>query len=496
MPTHAIDTLMQSSGVTFGTSGARGLATAMTDEVCYSYTKAFIQHLESEKAIADGSAVAIAGDRRPSSPRICAAVAKAVEACGYTPLYCGEIPSPAVAYYGLIKEIPSVMVTGSHIPDDRNGIKYNSPQGEIMKKDEEGIRAQSVEFSDDLFGSDGMLSQPYSLPAIDAEAEEAYIKRYTDFFDKDILSGLHVGLYQHSCVGRDVLNKIYSELGAVVTCLGRSETFIPVDTEAIRPEDVTLAKEWAAGGDYDALLSADGDCDRPLISDEMGNWLRGDVAGILCAQHIGADAVITPVSCNSAAELCGSFDNVTRTRIGSPFVIAAMNEASAAGASMVVGYEANGGFLTNTPMDYKGGELRALPTRDAVILHIAILAETKIKGCQVSDLLKALPARYTASNRLKEFPTDKSQAKIATFNSGDFASDAAAFEAAFGDLCGKVTTIDTTDGVRATFDSGEIVHLRPSGNAPELRCYNEAADEARVIELNSACIARMEEWRN
>ena len=31
-----------------------------------------------------------------------------------------------------------------------------------------------------------------------------------------------------------------------------------------------------------------------------------------------------------------------------------------------------------------------------------------------------------------------------------------------------------TDGLRITLTNGRIVHLRPSGNAPELRCYAEA----------------------
>lgn len=34
--------------------------------------------------------------------------------------------------------------------------------------------------------------------------------------------------------------------------------------------------------------------------------------------------------------------------------------------------------------------------------------------------------------------------------------------------------MNSTDGVRLTLDDGCIVHLRSSGNAPELRCYAEA----------------------
>jgi phosphomannomutase len=61
-------------------------------------------------------------------------------------------------------------------------------------------------------------------------------------------------------------------------------------------------------------------------------------------------------------------------------------------------------------------------------------------------------------------------------------------EGLFGSLCGTLADIDTTDGLRMHFANGEIVHLRPSGNAPEFRCYNEAASAARAAELNRACL--------
>jgi len=37
------------------------------------------------------------------------------------------------------------MVTGSHIPDDRNGIKFNKCAGEVLKSDEKGMSSQIVE---------------------------------------------------------------------------------------------------------------------------------------------------------------------------------------------------------------------------------------------------------------------------------------------------------------------------------------------------------------
>ena len=161
-----IEDLMAQSRVKFGTSGARGLVTDMTDEVCYAYTQGFIQYLEQIGELSGVGTIGIGGDLRPSTDRIMLAAARAIEDRGYTPNSCGKLPSPALAFYGLEKTIPTVMVTGSHIPEDRNGIKYTKREGEILKPDESGIRDQVVSIPDSLFDQNGMFQTPGNpLPA-------------------------------------------------------------------------------------------------------------------------------------------------------------------------------------------------------------------------------------------------------------------------------------------------------------------------------------------
>jgi phosphomannomutase len=488
----SIQELMAKSGVAFGTSGARGLATAMTDSVCYAYAQGFLQYLESIGEIKRaGERIAVGGDFRPSTSRVMEAVCRAADDLGYRAVNCGKIPSPAVALFGFENKIPSIMVTGSHIPDDRNGIKFNKCAGEVLKSDEKGMSSQIVELDDALFGADGNFSELKKPHEISPEAGENYVMRYLNFLPHDALKGLRVGVYQHSAVGRDVLVKIFSHLGAEVTPLGRSDKFIPVDTEAIRPEDVQLARDWAATGKFDALVSADGDSDRPLVSDEKGNWLRGDIAGILCAKFLAADSISTPVSCNTAVEKCGWFKEIRRTRIGSPFVVASMMEASIGGAKRVVGYEANGGCLLNSDIEADGKFLRALPTRDAVIVLLGILLLAKAQQQKISELAATLPARFTASDRLKNFATKKSAAILAKFNSGSEAADKIEIEKMFGEICGKVSSLNRTDGLRIVFANDEIIHLRPSGNAPEFRCYAEAATDERARDITEDALARI-----
>ena len=296
-------------------------------------------------------------------------------------------------------------------------------------------------------------------------------------------------------MGRDLLGEVLAALGAEAVPLGRSETFVPVDTEAVRAEDVELALRWAREARLDAIVSTDGDADRPLLADERGHWLRGDVAGVLCAEYLGARVVVTPVSSNTVAERCGRFRRVLRTRIGSPYVVEAMLRAVDEGEDRVVGYEANGGFLTASPFEADGRRLEPLPTRDALVVVLALLHSSRLRAVPVSALADSLPPRFTASDRLKDFPTELSRQRLGALQTGNTARDHAAIERAFRGLFGPVAAVDATDGLRVNFASGEVAHLRPSGNAPELRCYNEADSEERAREMNRACLEILEGWR-
>lgn len=464
----SVSELMKQSGVAFGTSGARGLVSTMTDRVCYGYAMGFLRHLMVQKNWQSGGVVALAGDLRPSTPRILAACAAAVRALGGTPEFCGFVPTPALALHAMGAGVPAIMVTGSHIPDDRNGIKFYRPDGEILKDDEPGILAQLVDKG--MWDETGMIADLAPLPE-PRDIVPAYVARYVEVFGRDALTGCRVGVYQHSAVGRDILVEVFAAMGAEVVPLGRSDRFIPVDTEAVRSEDVALARQWAAEHRLDAIVSTDGDSDRPLLADEHGEWLRGDVLAMLCAAELGMQTVITPVSSNSVAELSDLFARVERTRIGSPFVIKAMQAALAQGRGPVCGYEANGGFLLGSEVLRNGAVLSALPTRDAVLPIVAVLVAAK--GGSVTKLVNALPPRFTHSDRIQNFSPDRRDALMGWLLAEE-GRDARLNEA-FGPVAGaRLAGVDLTDGVRMTFANGHVVHLRGSGNAPELRCYSEA----------------------
>ena len=471
--TLAIRDVMNDSGVRFGTSGARGLVEDMSSGVCFSYTAAFLQAIG-----ATGGRVALAIDLRPSSPDIAAACAAAIRQAGLAVDYCGAIPTPALACYAQAQGIPAIMVTGSHIPFDRNGIKFYGKSGEITKADEERISNAIVMLPE------GRLTS--ALPDVNPLARQHYIERYLGFFPRNCLAGMKLGFYEHSSVARDLLRELLERLGAQVISLGRTDEFVPIDTEAVAEVDIQRASRWAQQYGFDAIISTDGDADRPLLGDENGQWLRGDVAGILCARYLGAGAVATTVSCNTAVELCGAFSVVRRTRIGSPYVIAAMDQLASEGHSRIVGFEPNGGFLVGSALEQGGRTLAPLQTRDAVLPILCLLSMAREGGGRVSGLIKSLPARYTASDRIQDFPTETSRALLSRL-----AGSAEEIDALFAGLCGKHVRLDQTDGLRICFGNGELIHYRPSGNAPELRCYAESDSPMRARDLVSEGLRRI-----
>ena len=72
------------------------------------------------------------------------------------------------------------------------------------------------------------------------------------------------------------------------------------------------------------------------------------------------------------------------------------------------------------------------------------------------------------SDRLVDYPVEMSRALMASF-----AVDRTNIDRFLQDL-GAIFRVDWTDGLRVVLDDGSVVHLRPSGNAPEMRCYVEA----------------------
>ncbi|QOG05747.1 phosphomannomutase [Aureimonas sp. OT7] len=456
---------MAASDLKFGTSGLRGLVVDIQGVAARRWTSAFLSIVDTRPA----GEVLIGRDLRDSSPAIAGDCAVGACAAGWRPLDAGTLPTPALAMAAMARGCPAIMVTGSHIPEDRNGLKFYLPSGEITKAHEAAIRS--------AYTDAGPFVEPAKCEFATVDVVQAYLDRYRAFFGTGALAGLRVGIYQQSAVGRDTLVELIGALGAKVVSLGRSEHFIPIDTEAHHPRDIMLVQGWAQEGRFDAIVSTDGDGDRPLVADGHGNFVRGDLLGLMTAMHLDIDAIVTPVTSSTAVERSGVAQRVLRTRVGSPYVIEGMEQLRADNLPHVLGFEANGGVLLGSDLTRAGQTLPALPTRDAVLPIIAALAEARAKGGSLRHAVDALSPGHALADRLENVAPEKSAAFLTRLGADE------AFAAALFAEQGGTIGIDAIDGVRFVLADGSVVHFRASGNAPELRCYVEATDAARASAL-------------
>lgn len=440
----------------FGTSGLRGLVSELTPDLVTDVVRAYLA------CCTHGGAVMVGRDLRQSSPEIAAITLAAIRSAGLDAINAGAVPTPALALAAAGRRCGAIMVTGSHIPADRNGLKFYTVSGEISKDDERAILATQ--------GRNWPIADPKPDMTDAPQTASAYVARYLNAYGPNALRGLRVGVYQHSSVARDLMMDVFAGLGAVPVALARAADFIPVDTEAVAPETRAQLAQWCDTHRLDALVSTDGDADRPLLCDAQGQVIAGDILGVLTACALQAHVICTPVSSNSMIDGMPAFQKIHRTRIGSPYVIAAMEQTLAIDpTARVVGYEANGGFLLGFGADGPAGPLAPLMTRDCLLPAIAPLAAAHAANQPVGALVKALPHRFTAASRIQGIPTQASTSLINRLR------DDATARATFFSTCPPEQAVDMTDGLRVTFSDGNIIHLRPSGNAPECRCYAEAS---------------------
>lgn len=592
--------------VLFGTSGLRAPDENLTDMETYINTEGFIEYLISlgsdNDGIKRGDIIDVAADFRPSSKvdRIPRAIAAAIKDSGCLINYCGNLPTGAVTNYGMRNGRASLMVTGSHNPYGQNGIKFNKPNGEILKPEEKPILAHVAKIrkmvyrqdaAESLFDMNGSFKTQSALSTaqremlryaderlaktnIDEKARTEYIERF-DVFGK--FGGERVVVYwDQTTVGQEVQPEILERAGFKVVHayeldekyrMNSGDDFLAVDTEkpdkpipqfenktlkGVLRDIATKAKAKEEYGEsVFAVITSDGDADRPVFSGENGEFLMGDKLGVLVSMFLRPDFVSVPATCNSAAvEMLTQMGIIVQneTQVGSPYIIAEMNNyMEQVPNGKAAGYEANGGYLTGSDWIINGRTLPKLPTRDAMFPILCALklaidgAEDKVPpASKVSDLSK-LFTRDTAPDSLddktpgfKGYTPEEGGQILASFSPADAGiykvdfqtrtmlykgpityTAGAMYRNAKPDVSvdtymleakanlekfftkergfGAISRITYTDGVRIFFENGDIVHFRRSGNEAIFRFYPEASTIERATAMMEMCLIIMPE---
>lgn len=427
----------------FGTSGIRGNAEELfTDEFCIQIGFTFGMWLKSK---GKQGYVAMAMDPRESSPRIKSRVANGLAAAGWEILDEGVVPVPALTYF--VKQTPAVgggvMVTGSHITANLNGVKLLVNGEEVTKTDEKEIEQL---FATTKFPS--MKVEP--IVKFDQSAQELYIellKNLAAFNPKwkiviDTTNGAQT----------EIVRQLFSQLGMKYQTVNdfdiQSPHFVPCDTEFPSMFTDLIRKVLLTKADFGLAFDVDGD--RVVFVDSLGRFIPGDYACSLLAREPEVKSIVTPISTSSVVDHLGK--KVYRTQVGSTWVSAKMKEV---GSNF--GFEANGGSL-NPEVSYG---------RDGGVTAVKIMNLIKKSNQTLTELYDSLPKLYLTRQKV-DCPFAKYDQVLAAVRQ-KFASK----------------KIEDLDGLKVHMTPDEWVLFRGSGNSPEFKIFAESPNEKRSLRLGN-----------
>ncbi|OVE80661.1 hypothetical protein BVY03_05720 [bacterium K02(2017)] len=466
--------IMQQKNVKFGTSGLRSHESKLDRAVMTALVKASLILEQQRSAYLPGQKIMVGRDYRPSSWPLQSMVEKALKECGYQMIDAGAVPTQAVAWGAKQAKVPALMITASHNPLDENGVKgYRLGGKEILKSDELDLAQVMIDITDDIYFESKSQQNNIEEKENDEKIKMLFIKRYLNRYSSQSLKGLKVGVWLYRSVGPGLMFEVLQGLGADVVTFGDENEFLSVDTEAIPTEIVNNLNEKIKEHDLDFVVAFDPDADRPILLHQKMGFIHGGQLGMLVARILKIKKVVVPFTLTRAVELSGWFDQVKRTDVGSPYVIEGMNELTPQNKfseldgsfvknnnSLVVGWEGNGGFLTQDLM-----------TRDSFLPLLEVLVAYNKDPESLVKMFKELSSYVYKSDKVAGFPTSDTKKLITSLSEPRWAQDN------LKEL-GEVSEVRKFKGaIIIIFKDEARLVLRPSGNTPDLKIYVDAVNQ-------------------
>ncbi|MBS0663994.1 MAG: phosphoglucosamine mutase [Verrucomicrobia bacterium] len=366
----------------FGTDGVRGpYGGPLINE-------AFAARLgcAAARSVGRGGRVLIGRDTRGSGAALEAAVARGLRAGGLDPVSLGIVPTPAVALAVRAHQDPlGVVITASHNPAEDNGIKFFGPGG-LKLTDEQEARIETLlpERVDD---------QARPLDAIDARG--SYLAAAQRLLPAEALRGWRIVLDTANGATATTSPDVLRALGAEVIGIGDRPDGRNINDGVGSEHPARLAAETKARG---ARLGVahDGDGDRCVVCDELGQVLDGDEILTILATHAlerGALAnriLVTTVQSNLGvdAAIRAAGGRVVRTAVGDRYVIEGMLKEQAN-----LGGESSGHIICS----------EISPTGDGLAAALKVIEVMLASGQPLSQL----------RSRLRKFPQLTAALKVA-----------------------------------------------------------------------------------
>lgn len=365
----------------FGTDGVRGVANIepMTSEMALQLGRAIAYIFKKENR---RHRIVIGKDTRLSGYMLESAMMAGICSMGVDTVIVGPLPTPGIAFItSSMRADAGVVISASHNAYQDNGIKFFSRDG-LKLPDEMELQIEKF-----IFENHNPSHRPTASEVGKAYRVEDAIGRYVVFakntFPKELtLDGLRIAVDCANGAAYKVAPAVFYELGAEVIPISVKPNGENINHEcgALHPEKV--AAEVRATGAH-VGFALDGDGDRCIMVDELGNVLDGDYILAICALAmmkegtLRKNTVVSTIMSNSGFEAAinAAGGKVIRTNVGDRYVVEEMLKGG-----YNLGGEQSGHiiFLDHTT------------TGDGIISALQILKRMVMEGKPLSELSKVM----------------------------------------------------------------------------------------------------------
>ncbi len=354
----------------FGTDGIRGKA----DQYPFDDETLRKIGLAAGKISGNNKNVLIARDTRESGERITRSLAEGLSAAGAVTLDAGVLPTPAVSYFlNHGDELAlGIMISASHNPYMDNGIKIFNSNGHKLSDEQE------TEITKEIFETETVKPGNLELKDVSAEYTANYIKEITARFNGSIKTGLKkIVLDNANGATFKVAEPIFSNFAEKTIIIHDSPDGKNINHNCGSTHLDSL-KEAVLREKADLGIAFDGDGDRALMVDNLGNVVDGDHILAITTDYLSSrksfrgSGVVTTVMANYGLEKFIDSTGVKfyRTNVGDRYVWQKMLETDS-----YIGGEQSGHIIFRDIGVTGDGIVTALKTLEIITSSGISLAE-------------------------------------------------------------------------------------------------------------------------
>ncbi len=271
-------------GKYFGTDGVRGVANReLTPELAFKLGRFGGYVLSKHHEGSDKPRVLVGRDTRASGELLEFSLISGLLSVGIEVFRLGVISTPGVAYLTRIQNAAAgVMISASHNPAEDNGIKFFGSDGYKLVDDQEA----EIEALLDAPVDDLPRPSAEGLGTVDDYPEG--LLKYSQFLEQTIpgdLAGLTICLDAANGATSTTVNRLFADLESDFYTMGTSPDGLNINlgvgsTHPERLQAFVLEKKADVG------LAFDGDGDRVIAVDELGNLIDGDKIMFICGKYL------------------------------------------------------------------------------------------------------------------------------------------------------------------------------------------------------------------